>query len=213
MAELYFGVSGKGAYFSGLNEIAPPMLGMLFADFVGAYSAMWVGTEAMSKIEGSSYADNSNSLGSFINYGGVSILGNFNGLLITSWMLMYFASAIGLVAAPIYLTSLLSQKLASGGDASSMFRQMNYGVTLSFATYTSAWALVQVEDLLINFFENYDADQIANYFDYLGTNKNEAMFWDLMNHTLITVGFVTSSMLIAGSSWIYISNELNDPAF
>lgn len=133
--------------------------------------------------------------------------------MITTWMLMYFMAAIGLVSAPIYLTSLLSKKLASGGDATSMFRQMNYGLSLSFSTYTTAWALVQVEDLLINFFQNYDADQIANYFDYLGDNKNEAMFWDLLNHTMITTGFVGSVMMIAVSSWIYVANELNNPDF
>lgn len=90
---------------------------------------------------------------------------------------------------------------------------MNYGLTLSFSTYTTAWALVQVEDLLINFFESYDADQIASYFNYLGSNTNEAMAFDLLNHTMITAGFVSSTMMIAASSWIYIANELNDPDF
>jgi len=209
MAEVYFGVSGKGTYFAGLNNLAPPMLGMLFADFVGAYSAMWVGTEALKQVEGSSYSENSNSLGSFINYGGISLIGNFNGLLITSWMLMYFAASVSLVAVPIYLTSLLAEKLASGGNDTAMLRQMNYGVTISFSTYTTAWALTQVEDLLINFFQTQN---VQAYLAYLGDNKNEAMFWDLLNHGIITTGFVGAVMTIAASSWIYVANELNDTA-
>ena len=39
------------------------------------------------------------------------------------------------------------------------------------------------------------------------------MFWDLLNHLLISVGFIGSSMLIAASAWIYIYNELNDTTF
>lgn len=50
MMEVYFGLSGKGEFFSGLTAQAPGMLGMIFADFIGAYSGIWVGQEALSKL-------------------------------------------------------------------------------------------------------------------------------------------------------------------
>ena len=43
MFETYFGLNGNGEFFANLDNVAPPMAGMLLADFVGALSAMWVG--------------------------------------------------------------------------------------------------------------------------------------------------------------------------
>ena len=59
MMEVYFGISGKGEFFSGLSAQAPAMLGMIFADFIGAYSGIWVGQEALAKIQGTRYWENS----------------------------------------------------------------------------------------------------------------------------------------------------------
>ena len=194
------------------------MLGMLMADFVAAYSAIWVGQNALEQLEGTNYWRDSETLGSFINYGGISLFGNLNGILISLWMLMYFGSAIALIGVPLYLTRGVSLQLQeTGGSTENMFRQLNGGLLLSASTYIAAWALTEVQDILIDRFNNYDATEIENYYNYLKTNPHlsvtQAMFWDLINHTLITVGFIGSSMTIAASAWIYIYNELNDTTF
>ena len=218
MFEIWFGVTGQGEFFSGLSNIAPPMLGMLMADFVAAYSAIWIGSNALKELEGTNYWRDSETLGSFINYGGISLFGNLNGILISFWMLMYFMSAISMIGVPLYLTRAVSLQLQeAGGSTENMFRQLNHGLLLSVSSYIGAWALVEVQDILIDRFNNYNADEIEQYYKYLRTNPHlsvtQAMFWDLINHTLITVGFIGSSMTIPASSWIYIYNELHDTSF
>lgn len=154
MFETYFGLKGKSDYFSNLNPVAPPMAGMLLATFVGALSAMWVGETALTQL---STTVTGNSFGNFINYGGWSFIGNMNGALITSWMLLYFASAGALVAGPIYLTDIMSKYLDKNtGDSNTGLRQLNYGVVVSIATYSAAWALVECSQLLINWFDGYN---------------------------------------------------------
>ena len=205
MFETYFGLKGKSDYFKDLDPVAPPMAGMLLATFVGALSAMWVGETALEQL---STTVTGNSFGNFINYGGWSIVGNMNGVLISSWMLLYFASAGALVAGPIYLTDLMSKFLDKnkGGNSDDGLRQLNYGVVVSIATYSAAWALVECAQLLINWFDGYNQ---AAYDAYLAnTNSdldhNAAMFWDLWNHTEITVSFIAAVMAIPGSSWYYV---------
>ena len=187
-------------------------------DFVAAYSAIWVGQNALERIEGTNYWRDSETFGSFINYGGLSFFGNLNGILITIWSVMYFLSAVALIGVPLYLTRGVSLQLAeSGGSTESMFRQLNHGLLLSVSTYIAAWALVEVQDILIDRFNNYDAAEIEAYYNFLRTNPhssmNQAMFFDLLNHLLISVGFIASSDMIAASAWIYIYNELNDTTF
>ena len=188
------------------------------ADFVAAYSAIWVGQNALERIEGTNYWRDSETFGSFINYGGLSFFGNLNGILITIWSVMYFLSAVAPIGVPLYLTRGVSRQLAgSGGSTESMFRQLNHGLLLSVSTYIAAWALVEVQDILIDRFNNYDAATIEAYYNFLRTNPhssmNQAMFFDLLNHLLISVGFIASSDMIAASAWIYIYNELNDTTF
>ena len=121
------------------------MLGMLMADFVAAYSAIWVGQNALERIEGTNYWRDSETFGSFINYGGLSFFGNLNGILISTWSIMYFLSAIALVGVPLYLTRGVSLHLEeTGGSPNQMFRQLNHGLMLSVSTYIAAWSLVEV---------------------------------------------------------------------
>jgi hypothetical protein len=116
-----------------------------------------------------------------------------------------------LVGMPIYLTGLFSAK--KGTDVT-MFRQLNSGLTIGMSTYVSASALIAVEDRLISRFNNYDPEELDAYYNFLKSSPhltlNQAMFWDLLNHTLITIGFMMSAMSIAGSSWYFVYRELMD---
>lgn len=82
------------------------------------------------------------------------------------------------------------------------------------STYVSANALIAVEDRLISRFNNYDPEELDAYYNFLESSPHltldQAMFWDLLNHTLITIGFMMSAMSIAGSSWYFVYRELMD---
>ena len=48
---------------------------------------------------------------------------------------LYFISATLFVGMPIYITGLMSKKLVeTGGDESTMFRQLNSGLTIGMST-------------------------------------------------------------------------------
>jgi len=86
------------------------------------------------------------------------------------------------------------------------------GLVLGLGSWGAAVILVEGGDNLIGWFDQYDADKGGSSSTHASTAESN-VFWDNLNHTLLTLAYGALSFVVAGSSWAYVYGQYTDPAF
>lgn len=126
-------------------------------------------------------------------YGVYGPLGAFLGLFQGLWVLTFLSYTAAIALAPVKLALDFSKNGVTGTDA------LYYHVLQSISAYIGYYTITEAKSQLFGVWDNGALN--PNYGD--GVNNTLALTWDLINHTIVAIGYSFVSIAVTLGPFMY----------
>lgn len=157
----------------------------------------------------------------YLSYGGVSLVGDFLGLVEVSWVGMYLMLATEIALAPLLISleyKKHEQKMMDGqmqmSQADMEFNYVVMNFLIAFGAWTSAVLLKESAVRMIGFFDLQNTDGVAVYQSYFSGSKPAVengffLLIDLLNHSITSDAFFAIAAVLMNAPLFFVYVSMN----